>query len=87
MKKNFIVTVKIVPNSSRNEVVKEDEFIKIKITAPPIENKANKLLIEFLSKKLDVAKSKISILRGENSKFKTLAIEEIDYNYFISHLL
>lgn len=75
---NFIVTLKIVPNSSRNEIVKEEDYIKIKITAPPVENKANKVLVEFLAKKLGIAKSKIKIVRGETSKLKTLSIEDID---------
>ena len=45
----LIIKVKIVPNSSRNEIILEEEFIKVKVTAQPIENKANKALIEFLS--------------------------------------
>ena len=86
MKNNFLVTLKIVPNSSRNEIVQEEDFIKIKLTSPPVENKANKLLVEFLAKKLSIAKSKITIVRGETSKIKTLSIEGIDEEYFISQL-
>lgn len=84
---NFIVTLKIVPNSSRNEIVKEDDYIKIKITAPPVENKANKVLVEFLAKKLGIAKSKIKIIRGETSKLKTLSIEDFDEEKFNALLL
>lgn len=87
MDKNFVVTLKIVPNSSRNEVVKEDDYIKIKITAPPVENKANKVLVEFLSKKLGIAKSKIKILRGETSKLKTLSFDDLDESEFNARLL
>lgn len=83
----FIVTLKIVPNSSRNEIVKEDDYIKIKITAPPVENKANKVLVEFLAKKLGIAKSKIKIIRGETSKLKTLSIEDFDEEKFNALLL
>ena len=43
----LIVKVKIVPNSSRNDIILEDEFIKVKVTAQPIENKANKALVEY----------------------------------------
>lgn len=86
MKNNFLVTLKIVPNSSRNEIVQEEDFIKIKLTSPPVENKANKLLVEFLAKKLSIAKSKITIVRGETSKIKTISIEGIDEEYFISQL-
>lgn len=74
----LIVRLKIIPNSSKNELIYENEAIKIKITAQPIENKANKALIEFLSKTLKTAKSNITILKGELNKEKTLLI--IGYN-------
>lgn len=68
----LVVKVKIVPNSSKNDIILEDEFIKVKITAQPIENKANKALIEYLSKTFKVPKTSIEILKGETSKEKTL---------------
>ena len=64
--------IRILPNSSKNEIITGDGFLKIKITAQPIENKANKALIEFLSKQLKVPKTKIQIVKGETSKDKTL---------------
>ena len=74
----LLIKIKIVPNSSKNEIVLEDEFIKIKITAQPIENKANKALVEFLSKTFKVAKSNIEIVKGDTSKEKTLLIKCFD---------
>ena len=68
----LVVKVKIVPNSSKNDIILEDEFIKVKVTAQPIENKANKALVEFLSKKFKVPKTSIEILKGDTSKEKTL---------------
>lgn len=68
----ILVSIKIVPNSSKNELVKEAEFIKVKVTAQPIENKANKALIEYLSKLLKIPKTSIEIVKGETSKEKTL---------------
>ena len=68
----ILVTLRIVPNSSKNEIIIEDEFIKVKVTAQPIENKANKALVEFLSKKFKIPKTKIEIIKGETSKDKTL---------------
>ena len=50
----------------------EDEFIKVKVTAQPIENKAHKALIEFLSKRFKVPKTSIEIVKGDTSKEKTL---------------
>lgn len=74
---SLIIKLKISPNASKNEIIKNDSEIKIKITAQPIENKANKALIEFLSKKLKIAKSNIEIVKGETSKEKTLLFKNI----------
>lgn len=68
----LVVNFRIVPNSSKNEIIVEEEFIKIKLTAQPIENKANKALIEYLSKSFKIPKTSIKIIRGETSKDKTL---------------
>lgn len=82
----LIVRIKIVPNSSKNVIVWENEGIKIKITAQPIENKANKALIDFLSKNLKIAKSNISILKGELNKEKTLLIKGVYEQEFKDYL-
>ena len=68
----LLIRIKIVPNSSKNDLIIEDEFIKVKVTAQPIENKANKALIEFLSKRFKVPKTSIEIVKGDTSKEKTL---------------
>ncbi len=70
----LVVRLKIIPNSSRNEIIWENEALKVKITAQPIENKANKALIEFFSKTLKIAKSNIQIIKGELNKEKILLI-------------
>ncbi len=74
----ILANIKIVPNSSKNEIVLEEEFVKIKITAQPIEGKANKALIEFLSKKFKIPKTNIEIVKGETTKEKTLLFKTID---------
>lgn len=80
--KGLIVRLKIIPNSSKNELIFENNGLKVKITAQPIENKANKALIEFLSKNLKIAKSNINILKGELNKEKTLLIQGIEEEEF-----
>ena len=68
----LLVTIKISPNSKTNEIIKNDTETKIKITAQPIDGKANKGLIEFLSKKFKIPKTSIQIVKGETSKEKTI---------------
>ena len=70
------LSVKIIPNSSKNEIVGIiDNALKIKLDAPPVEGKANEKCIKFLSKLLNVPKTSISITSGERSKNKTLFIK------------
>ena len=71
----IVITLKISPIASKNEIIKSEEGLKVKITAQPIDGKANKALIEYLSKQLKIPKSSIEILKGETSKEKTVLIK------------
>lgn len=77
-KDGFVVNIKISPNSSKNEIIKNGDEIKIKLTAQPIEGKANKALIEYLSKELKIPKTSIEIIKGETSKEKTILFKTDD---------
>ena len=74
----ILLNVKIVPNSSKNDIIIEKEFVKVKVTAQPIENKANKALVEFLSKNFKIPKTNIQIVKGETSKDKTIFFKTSD---------
>lgn len=78
VKDGLLVKLRIVPNSSKNDIILEDEFIKVKITAQPIENKANKALVEFISKTFKIPKTAIDIVKGDTSKDKTLLIKGLE---------
>ena len=70
-----IIKVKVIPNSKLNKIIEQkDDFLKIKLTAPAHEGKANKALINFLSQEFKTAKSKIKIIAGEKSKEKTILL-------------
>ncbi len=84
--KGLIIHLKIIPNSSKCDIVFEETFLKVKVTAQPIENKANKNLIEYLAKRLHRAKTSIQIVKGETSKEKTIFIEGMTSKDFIDQL-
>ncbi|RJR32738.1 MAG: DUF167 domain-containing protein [Desulfobacteraceae bacterium] len=70
-----MLKVKLVPRSSRNQIIgKEGGIYRIKITAPPVEGKANNALIEYLSGLLEVPKGMVLILSGETSRMKILGV-------------
>ena len=75
----IIFNVRVVPNSSKSEIIGEfDGSLKIKIAAPPVDGAANAELIKVLAKKLGVAKSAIEIIGGQSSKNKQMKIHNIE---------
>ena len=87
--KNFIklegnkifLKVHINSNSKKDEIVGiYDDSLKVKISSPPVDGKANKAIIKFFSKFLNIPKSKIKIEKGDKSRDKLIAIEGCDEN-------
>ncbi len=68
------INVKVIPGSKKNYLQEEGGSIKVHLTAPPVEGKANAALIELLSEHFNVAKSKIEIIKGLKSRIKTINI-------------
>ncbi len=65
----------IQPKASRCKVVGPlGDELKIAITAPPVDGKANEFLRKYLAKQFGTSPSKISIVRGETSHHKEVLI-------------
>jgi uncharacterized protein (TIGR00251 family) len=70
-----ILKVYVQPKSSKNEMVGPyRDGIKVKVTAPPIEGKANEAIIKFLAKEFKISPSSVEILKGHNSREKIIRI-------------
>ena len=70
-----IYKIRVIPNSKINKLVgKADKFLKIKLTAPAVDNKANKALVEFLSDYFKKKKKDIAIIAGATSRDKLVKI-------------
>ena len=81
------ITVQVQPYASRNEVAGFiDSVLKVRIAAPPVEGKANKKLIEFLSECLGVSKSRLSIVKGETGRKKVIAVEGLGWEEVMKRL-
>jgi uncharacterized protein (TIGR00251 family) len=75
-KKSMILHLTVKPGSRKDEfIVEQDGSIKVKIKEQPIEGKANKYLVNYLSEIFSVPKSKIEILKGENNPHKKINIQ------------
>jgi len=74
-KDGIIFQVKVQPKASRNELAGlYQDALKIRLTAPPVEGKANKALIDFLADWLGVKKSQVEIVSGQLSKIKIIKV-------------
>ena len=72
----MILRVKVKPNSRIDAIEKEaDGGFKVRIKEQPVEGKANKYLVGYLAKIIDVPKTYIEVAKGETSAFKTLHID------------
>ena len=75
----MILKFKVVPKSSINKLSwyeKASKTLKLNIKAPPVDGKANKMIIDFLSKSFKTSKKNIRIQSGLSSKLKHIEINE-----------
>ena len=72
-----LVRVRVKPKSGKDSIESSEEALVVKISAPPVDNKANRALVAFLSKKLKIRKSAIQIQSGEKSRNKTLLVKDV----------
>ena len=71
------VSVKVVrqPRASREEVVEQQgDCLKIKVTAPPVDNQANIKLCELLAERVRVAKKQVEVIGGHKGRVKQVRI-------------
>ncbi len=79
-KRGSALQLRITPRASRNEIVGilNDGTIKIHITAPPVDDKANQALVEYLAEVLGVSKSRIDIVAGKSGRDKLVSVLDMD---------
>ena len=67
--------VRVVPRASRNEIVGvHGGALRIRLTAPPVEGRANEALVAFLARQLGVRKSQVEIVAGSSSRCKVIHV-------------
>ena len=73
---DLLLRVRLQPRAANNQVVGEQGgSLKIRLTAPPVEGKANGQLIEYLAGLFKVPKSRVTLVSGETGRDKRLRIE------------
>ena len=72
------LTVRVQPRASREEIAGELEgALKVRLQAPPVEDKANEALVVFLAGVLRIPKSAVRILGGGRSRTKRVELRGV----------
>jgi uncharacterized protein (TIGR00251 family) len=70
--------VRVQPRASRDEIAGEwQEWLKIRLTAPPVDDRANEALRRFLAASLKVPLSAVRIAAGERSRTKRVEVRGV----------
>jgi uncharacterized protein len=73
------ISLYVTPRASINKVVgAHDGAVKVALAAPPVEGAANKALVEFLARALDVPRSSVSLVSGHTSRRKVVRVLGIE---------
>jgi uncharacterized protein (TIGR00251 family) len=75
------IPLHVQPRARRSQIVGiHNRALKIKIAAPPVDDAANRAIVEFFSRLLGVSKSRVCIIAGEKSRDKVLRIDGLSLN-------
>jgi hypothetical protein len=74
----LVFTVRVIPRSPKSAITgRRGDAIVVRLSAPPVDDAANKALIELLSKAFERPRRDVSIVSGHKSRDKRVAIEGI----------
>jgi len=76
---SITLSLRIQPRASKNEIVRlENNGLKIRLTAPPVDGAANEALVRFLADQFKVTRSQVEIVSGHTSRDKIVTISGVD---------
>jgi len=73
--KGIVFAVKVQPRAPRNAITGAvGEALKLAVTAPPVDGRANQAVIEFLAELFEIPRASVTIASGETSRNKVVRI-------------
>jgi len=80
------VPLHVQPRARKSEVVGfHNGAVKLKIAAPPVDDAANRAVVDYFSTTLAIPKAQLRIVSGAKSREKVLRVEKISISEFLSH--
>lgn len=71
---DVILRVRVHPRAPRDQLAWQGETLKLRITAPPVDGKANAYICGYLAKLFGVAKSQVLIVSGDTGRDKRIRV-------------
>jgi len=84
-----LLSVKLQPRASVNEIVPnsgDNNELRIRVSAPPVDAAANEALIRLLAERLDCARGRIELVRGHKSRHKILKLHDFTLENVLARL-
>jgi uncharacterized protein (TIGR00251 family) len=79
--------VKVHPRAKKNAITGElGDALKLSLTTPPIEGRANEACVEFFAKLLKVPRASVTIASGQTSRNKVICVTGVSLEYVIDRL-
>ena len=79
--------VKVHPRAKKNALTGElGDALKVALTTPPVEGRANEACIEFFAKLLKVPRSSVTIASGQTSRNKIICVTGVSLEYVSDRL-
>jgi uncharacterized protein (TIGR00251 family) len=73
------VKVRLRPRGRGDELLgMEGGVLRARVSAPPVDGKANRALCRLIAKRLGIAPSRVSVVRGERSRDKVVRVEGLE---------
>ena len=77
-KDGVVLTVKAVPRAAKSEIAGlDDEWLRVRIKAPPVDGKANEAIVKFFAAFFSVPKGNVSIISGDTARLKHVKISGV----------
>lgn len=81
------IEVRLRPRGHADELLGlVDGVLQARVSAPPVDGKANKALCRLVAKQVGVAPSRVSVIRGEKSRQKLLSVEGVNQDQLLRTL-
>ncbi|NLO80835.1 MAG: YggU family protein [Xanthomonadaceae bacterium] len=73
---DLLLRLRIQPRAAKDELIWQDGRLRLRITAPPVDGKANAHLCAYLAKLFGVPRGQVELLSGETSRDKRVRIRK-----------